>query len=75
MDINEIRKIVIDNFGGLKNATDDQIMTLYRSLSEKRKSELLGKKTPIAETTKKTGKTKVKEINNNAHIDGHKSDV
>lgn len=57
MDIKKIRKVVIDNFGGFSNATDDQIMTLWRALSEQRKSEL-------KEKNKTVIKTKAKEINN-----------
>ena len=67
MDIIKIRKIVTDNFGGFSNATNDQIMTLWRALSEHRKSELKEKNKPVS-------KTKVKEMNN-ATINRSEPDV
>ena len=43
MDIN-IRNAVIATHGGFENATDDQIMTLWRALPADQKKQLLATK-------------------------------
>ena len=46
MDIDLIRKAVTKHRGGLKEATDSQIMTIWESLDEQTKQAYLQKVTP-----------------------------
>ena len=47
MNIKDIRAIVTKLNGGMDNATDEQIMTVWGSYSHSRQTQLLGKQEPV----------------------------